>query len=79
MPVKYANDSDNALSNQYFNIFLAAAIGFVLYTSFFKKGGNKGGLGNKGTTSKPKDGSSGGFMGGGGGLGDIFNKGKANV
>jgi hypothetical protein len=36
----------------------------------------KGGKPNAGNNSKDK---SGGFMGGGGGFGDIFNKGKANV
>lgn len=36
----------------------------------------KGGRPNAGKDSKDK---SGGFMGGGSGFGDIFNKGKANV
>lgn len=62
------------------NIFLAAGIAFVIYQTLFKKGGGGDKLGKGAKSgSKPKEGGSGGFMGGGGGLGDIFNKGKANV
>lgn len=51
--------------------------GFIIYKMFKGRGGGPTKPGTN--ANKPNQSGGSGFMGGGGGFGDIFNKGKANV